>query len=44
MTNMGHAPLLTVRILTYNHAEYIEGCIQGVLMQQTDFDFEVLIV
>jgi len=43
MTNMGHAPLLTVRILTYNHAEYIEGCIQGVLMQQTDFDFEVLI-
>lgn len=34
---------LTVSLITYNHARYIAQAIEGVLMQQTGFDFELLI-
>ena len=34
---------LSVLIMTYNHAPFIRQAIDSVLMQQTDFDFEVLI-
>jgi len=36
-------PLVSVRITTYQHAEYIRYAIEGVLMQQTDFPFEIII-
>ena len=33
----------TVSLITYNHAPYIVQAIESVLMQQTSFDFELLI-
>jgi glycosyltransferase involved in cell wall biosynthesis len=33
----------SVSIVTYNHEHYIARAIDSVLMQQTDFDFEILI-
>ena len=34
---------VTVIVLAYNHSQYIRKCIDGVLMQQTCFKFEILI-
>ena len=36
-------PLVSVRIITYNHALYIRECLEGVFMQKTSFPFEVVI-
>lgn len=36
-------PLVSVHMIVYNHQNYIEDSINGVLMQQTDFDFELVI-
>ena len=36
-------PLVTVSIVTYNHDKYIGECIESVLNQKTNFDFEILI-
>lgn len=36
-------PKISVLMLTYNHAPYLKEAIEGVLMQQTDFDFELII-
>lgn len=36
-------PLVSVICLSYNHAQYIKECIDGVLKQQTNFPFEVII-
>lgn len=36
-------PLVSVCVQTYNHAVYIRQCLDGILMQQTDFDFEILL-
>lgn len=36
-------PLVSICCLTYNHEPYIKQCIDGLLMQQTNFSFEVLI-
>lgn len=34
---------VTVVCLTYNHERYIEKCLDGFIMQKTDFSFQVLI-
>jgi len=36
-------PLLSVQLVTYNHEPYIRECIESVLMQRTDFEFEIVI-
>lgn len=35
--------LVSVNCITYNHEKYISQCIEGFLMQKTNFDFEILI-
>lgn len=36
-------PLVSVCITTYNHADFIAEAIEGVLMQETDFPYEIII-
>lgn len=36
-------PLVSVCIVAYNHEKYIREAIDGVMMQKTDFEFEVVI-
>lgn len=36
-------PIVSVHMLTYNHEPYIRQAIEGVMMQQTDFEFELVI-
>lgn len=35
--------LVTVRCRTYNHVRYIRQCLEGFVMQKTDFRFEVIV-
>lgn len=37
------SPVVSVCIITYNHGKFIRKCIEGVLMQETDFAFEIII-
>ncbi len=37
------SPLVSVVMLTYNHGAHLARSIEGVLAQQTDFEFEILI-
>lgn len=36
-------PIITVLVLTYHQASYIKDCLDGILMQKTDFPFEIII-
>ncbi|MBZ9729062.1 glycosyltransferase family 2 protein [Salegentibacter sp. JZCK2] len=36
-------PLVSVLVQTYNHEAYIAECLDGILNQKTDFDFEILL-
>lgn len=36
-------PMVSIRTSTYNHGPYIRQCIEGVLMQKTNFSFEFII-
>lgn len=36
-------PLVSIYCLTYNHEEYIRDCLEGFIMQKTDFPFEVIV-
>ena len=36
-------PLVTVCVQTYQQAQYIEKCLDGILMQKVSFDYEVLL-
>ncbi|VVT06226.1 Glycosyl transferase [Marinobacter salarius] len=39
----GTVPLVTISCTTYNQQRYIEKCIEGFLMQETNFPVEILI-
>lgn len=39
----GTVPLLSVVCWTYNHEKFIAQCIEGLLIQETDFPVEILI-
>lgn len=36
-------PIVSVHMITYNHEPYIRQAIEGVMMQNTDFEFELVI-
>jgi glycosyltransferase involved in cell wall biosynthesis len=36
-------PKVTVCVITYNQERYIRECLQSLVTQQTDFDFEVIV-
>jgi glycosyltransferase involved in cell wall biosynthesis len=36
-------PLVSIFCLAYNHRDYIVRALEGMLMQKTDFDFEIII-
>lgn len=36
-------PLVSISCITYNHSEFIKECLDGFLMQKTDFSYEILI-
>lgn len=36
-------PVVSVHMITYNHEPYIRQAIDGVMMQKTDFEFELVI-
>lgn len=38
-----NTPLVSICCVTYNHAQFIRKCLDGFLMQQTDFPVEILI-
>ncbi|MEZ4805929.1 MAG: glycosyltransferase [Flavobacteriales bacterium] len=42
MTNAG-VPKVSILVPTYQHKEYIAACLEGILMQRTNFPFEVLV-
>ena len=37
-------PKVSVMLITYNHAKYIAQALESVLIQETDFDFEINVV
>ena len=37
------SPLVSICCITYNHEDYIAQTLDGFLMQETDFDFEILV-
>lgn len=36
-------PLVSISVVTYQHVNYIKQCIDGILMQKTNFKFEILL-
>lgn len=36
-------PILSVVVFSYNHREYIDKCLESILMQQTEYSYEILI-
>ena len=41
--SLSEQPLVTVSLITYNHARFIEQAVESVLAQQTTFPFELVI-
>ncbi|MBB6600005.1 glycosyltransferase [Luteimonas sp. MC1825] len=43
MTQLSPAPVVSVAMVTYNHESWIRNAIEGVLMQEAPFDYELVI-
>lgn len=43
MERLCRHPVVSVYMITYNHESYIRQAIEGVMMQKTDFEFELVI-
>ena len=45
MGDMGNetVPLVSVSVITYNHEKYIRQCLDGILMQNVNFPYEILV-
>lgn len=37
------SPLVSIKCLVYNHGPYLRQCLDGFIMQKTNFDFEVIV-
>jgi glycosyltransferase involved in cell wall biosynthesis len=42
-SNYTKEPIVTIRLLVYNHAPYLRECLNSILMQQTSFPYLLLI-
>jgi glycosyltransferase involved in cell wall biosynthesis len=42
-TKVSSKPVVSVCVVTYNHVNYIRQCLDGILNQKTDFDFEIIL-
>lgn len=40
---MSEVPLVSVCVVTYQHKDFIRNCLDGILMQQTNFPFEIIL-
>ena len=40
---MSQDPILTIRCLVYNHEPFLRQCLDGFVMQQTNFPFEAIV-
>jgi len=40
---MSKHPLIRIIVITYNHIYYIKQCLDGLLMQRTRFNYEIII-
>lgn len=38
-----NAPLVSISVIAYNHEKYIRQCLDGILMQNVNFPYEILI-
>lgn len=36
-------PLVSIECLVYNHAPFLRHCLDGFVMQKTDFPFEAIV-
>lgn len=36
-------PKVSICVITYNHQDYIKQCLESIISQQTNFDFEIVI-
>lgn len=36
--------IVTVRVITYNHGEYIKACLDSIITQQTSFKFQIMLI
>ncbi|MEX0609591.1 MAG: glycosyltransferase [Balneolaceae bacterium] len=41
--NVDSTPVVSVCVQTYSHETYIKECLEGILKQETDFPFEILL-
>ena len=41
--NVAQLPLVSICSITYNHEPYIRQCLDGFLMQKTNFKYEIII-